>query len=462
MSLVESRPKRLTLLCSLYFAQGLPWGFMDETMINYLIDQGVSVGEAAGVSALILLPWTFKLMWAPLIDTVTIRSMGRRRPWIITAQFLMAATLIGILMVPDITADYRLLGLMFFIHNIFASFQDVSTDALAVDILPPDEQGKANGLMWASKLVGFAVGGAGFSLVMDATSIELAVLLQILILFMIMVFPILWIERPGEKRFPWSSVPVPASGWNNLTSLSGAGRNTVLAFSLRTTFAFLVFTLFHNIAPEIGKFMAKDNCINQLGWNYISVSAMSGWAVIPQLVLVVLGGFLADRWGRSTVLVIGMGSYGLLALAAASIPGIWMTVWFPPAYLIFAPGLIGIGSVAFLAMAMRISWTAAAATVFTAYMTLSNVSAILGKKMMALITDAPTFMDVRLVDVNYVPPLTWDNILNLSASSQIFYLAALAAFAPLLILPFVRPADVDRAKEKLRGEKESENTASAS
>ena len=196
---------------------------------------------------------------------------------------------------------------------------------------------------------------------MDATSIESAVLLQILILAMIMILPILWIERPGEKRFPWSSVPNPSGAWQNFTSLAGVGKNTVLAFSLRTTVAFLVFTLFHNIAPEIGKFMAKDNCINQLGWNYVHVSAMSGWAVIPQLALVVLGGFLADRWGRRTVLIIGMTSYGLLALAAASVPNIWLTVWFPATYLILSPGLIGIGSVAFLAMAMRISWTAAAA-----------------------------------------------------------------------------------------------------
>ncbi len=462
MSLIENRRQRLTLLCSLYFAQGLPWGFMDETMINYLIDRGVGVGEAAGVSALILLPWTFKLMWAPLIDTVTIRSMGRRRPWIITAQFLMAATLIGILMVPDVTADYRLLGLMFFIHNIFASFQDVSTDALAVDILAPEEQGKANGLMWASKLVGFAVGGAGFSIVMDATSIEMAVLLQILILGMIMILPILWIERPGEKRFPWSSVPARPDAWKNITSLAGVGKNTVIAFSLRTTFAFLVFTLFHNIAPEIGKFMAKDNCINQLGWNYVRVSAMSGWAVIPQLVLVVLGGFLADRWGRRTVLIIGMTSYGLLSLAAATIPSIWLTGWFPATYLILSPGLIGIGSVAFLAMAMRISWTAAAATVFTAYMTLSNASAIIGKKLMAVITDPPTFLETGLADANYVPPLTWDRVLNLSASSEIFYLAAFAAVVPLLILPLVRPTDIDRAKETLDAKRDSENPVSPS
>jgi PAT family beta-lactamase induction signal transducer AmpG len=451
MSLVENPRKRMALLCALYFAQGLPWGFMDETLINFLMDQGVSKGEAAGVSAVILLPWTFKLIWAPLIDTVTIRSMGKRRPWIIIAQFFMALTLIGILMVPDITTNYRLLALMFFIHNIFASFQDVSTDALAVDILPPGEQGKANGMMWASKLVGFGVGAAGFARVMDASSIETAVLLQIVILIMIMVLPILWVERAGEKRFPWSSGEVPPEARDNFRSLSDVGRNTLLAFSLRTTFVFVIFTLVHNLGPEIGKFTAKGNCLNQLGWTYVEASDMRGLALLPELILVLLGGFLADRWGRRTVLVIGMTSYGLLNLVAATMPTLWMTSLFPEAYLVFSPGLIAVGAVGFLSMAMRISWTAAAATVFTTYMTLSNVSAIIGKTLVGVLTNPPTVMDPGMVDPEYVAPLTWQNMLNIDASSHIFLIAAALAVIPLILLPFIRPADVDRAKEKSDG-----------
>ena len=159
MTLVESRRKRLTILCALYLAQGIPWGFMDITLVNYLIDSGIEVGKAAKVASFILLPWAFKLIWAPLIDTMTIRSMGRRRSWIIGAQLMMALTLIGILMVPDITKDLTMLGWMFFTHNIFASLQDVATDALAVDILPDEEQGQANGMMWACKLVGYGGGG---------------------------------------------------------------------------------------------------------------------------------------------------------------------------------------------------------------------------------------------------------------------------------------------------------------
>ena len=151
MTLIESRKKRSTLLCALYFAQGVPYGFMEHTMLNYLAtgggnpEAGIELGEIGALSALILLPWTFKIIWAPLMDTFTLRSMGRRRSWIIGAQLLMALTLIGILFVPNVTSDYKLLGIMFFIHNIFASMQDVATDALAVDILPSEEQGRATG-----------------------------------------------------------------------------------------------------------------------------------------------------------------------------------------------------------------------------------------------------------------------------------------------------------------------------
>ena len=46
---------------------------------------------------------------------------------------------------------------VFFVHNCFASLQDVATDALAVDLLEDDERGRVNGMMWASKLLGIVL-----------------------------------------------------------------------------------------------------------------------------------------------------------------------------------------------------------------------------------------------------------------------------------------------------------------
>ena len=45
-----------------------------------------------------------------------------------------------------------------FFHNCFAPSQDVSCDALAVDILLPNEQGKVNGAMWGAKVIGTGLG----------------------------------------------------------------------------------------------------------------------------------------------------------------------------------------------------------------------------------------------------------------------------------------------------------------
>ena len=85
------------MLCALYFAQGIPWGFMTIALVSYLTERGVGDADAGKLTYIVLVPWTFKLVWAPLIDTLTIRSMGRRRPWIIGAELMMAVSLLGLL-----------------------------------------------------------------------------------------------------------------------------------------------------------------------------------------------------------------------------------------------------------------------------------------------------------------------------------------------------------------------------
>ncbi|MEO2031598.1 MAG: hypothetical protein ABGZ35_05900, partial [Planctomycetaceae bacterium] len=92
MALSNNRTQRMSMLCAMYVAQGLPWGFMLNTVVSFITDtdETVSATEISNLTAMILVPWTFKLVWAPLIDSMTIRSMGRRRPWIISAQLMMA------------------------------------------------------------------------------------------------------------------------------------------------------------------------------------------------------------------------------------------------------------------------------------------------------------------------------------------------------------------------------------
>ena len=61
--------------------------------------------------------------------------------------------------------------------------------------------------MWGSKLAGIAVGGAGMAWVISATNIQTAALVQALNTLSILGLVIAWLERPGERRFPWSAGP---------------------------------------------------------------------------------------------------------------------------------------------------------------------------------------------------------------------------------------------------------------
>ena len=159
-SLTENRLRRMVSLCVLYFAQGLPWGFASVAFAAYLADNGLTPQEIAALFATIALPWTFKWIWGPVIDTVNMPQFGSRRLWIIFAQFGMAVSIGTLLLIPDLKNQLDTVIKLLFIHNIFASLQDVSTDALAVDVLRDDEVSKANGYMFASKRAGMIIGGA--------------------------------------------------------------------------------------------------------------------------------------------------------------------------------------------------------------------------------------------------------------------------------------------------------------
>ena len=73
----------------------------------------------------------------------------------------------------------------------------------------------------------------------------------------------------------------------------------------------------------------------------------------------ILGGVLADRFGRRRVFFLGWGSFsilsgvfGLLVLTMHELPN-----WFQIFYLAAYPFFIAIGTVAMFALAMALSWS---------------------------------------------------------------------------------------------------------
>ena len=153
-SLTESALSRYISFSALYIAQGIPAGIIYYAMPAWLAMNGKPAIEIAAIVSVCLIPWSFKLIIAPLMDRFTILSMGRKRPWVIFGQLGLILSFLSIAFVPDPLNNNTGLMMVGFMINFFGAFQDVATDGMAVDVIPQDDQAKTNGLMWGAKIIG--------------------------------------------------------------------------------------------------------------------------------------------------------------------------------------------------------------------------------------------------------------------------------------------------------------------
>jgi len=359
-------------------------------LLSFLASRGLTMVESGQLTAMAYLPWTFKLFWGPLIDSFTYRTMGRRRPWILFAQLGMAASLIAMVMMGDISSNIALLGWMFFLHNCFASLQDVSCDALAVDILLPMEQGKVNGAMWGSKVIGTGMGAMVMGTLLVSKGLVFAITVQTVMMLGIMMFPLLITERPGEKRFPWSKTEKSLdTDVDDIRNPIKVVQDLLRAFAKRPTFSAALFIFIAAMNQGVNSGIMPVYYNQTLGWASDTYSQVAGGpGAIMEFIGALLGGILADRFGRRKIVLLGWGGFsvwcgifGLVTLTVDTIP-----YWLQFAHLIIWPFLIALGTVAMFALAMALSWSKSSATMFTSYMAISNLSVVVGTKLIGTLT----------------------------------------------------------------------------
>lgn len=421
LNLSDSSWLRLITLCALYVAQGIPFGFVSITLKNYLVEEGLGVKAISGFLTLTLLPWSFKWAWGPVIDRFGILAMGRRRPWILLAQSLMAVTTLTMVAIPDLVAGVMALSLMACLHNVFVSLQDVSVDALAVDLLEEHERGRVNGLMYGSSYLGTFIGGAGLSKVVTLFDLRTAMIVQAAMLVAIMLLPMLLRERAGERLLPWTTGEGGASiKVRSTTSIRELFRALVRAFSLRSTFLGAVLAFGVKIGAGVLSAVAAVLFIQKLGWTRDELTNVEGGlAVWLGLAGSFGGGFLADRVGPKRLAGIATVLLGATWIGFAFAQPLWPNKLFITGFVLVQEVLLAVMSVSLFALFMGISWPLVAGTQFTAYMALLNLSNTVGAKL--------------------ADPLSeWMSV------NGIYILAGILQIAVILVLRFIDPRETRR------------------
>ncbi|MEE8393477.1 MAG: AmpG family muropeptide MFS transporter [Rhodospirillales bacterium] len=155
--------RRVIVILFLGFSSGLPLLLVFSTLSVWLKFEGVSLA-AIGAFSLVRTPYTFKFLWAPVIDRMPLpflsRWLGRRRSWALVTQFALMAAILG--MSTTTPSQAPLATALFALLVAFCSAsQDVVIDAYRVESLANDQQGAGAGVIVLGYRVGMLCAGAG-------------------------------------------------------------------------------------------------------------------------------------------------------------------------------------------------------------------------------------------------------------------------------------------------------------
>jgi MFS transporter, PAT family, beta-lactamase induction signal transducer AmpG len=319
----------LAIAGALYFAQGFPYGLVNELFPLYLRQSGVSLAEI-GLLSTVGLAWTWKVLWSPLVD-----RYGSYRGWMIGVLVVIANALLALSFVPPTRS-----GIFWSIVAIVAiasATQDIAIDALAIRMTPPSMLGPVNSARVAAYRGSMIVAGGalaaltpwlGWRGVLQLASAVCAVLA-------VVAFTI----REGNE--PRQHNPNPLAGFSHW-------------FTRPRAIVFLIFVLIYKLGDAALNPMVKPYWVDR-GFTAAEIGTVTTVIGLSFLIAgAIAGGFFLVRFG----LMAGLLWLGLLQMLSNC--GYALAATFDlPRTALYAATIVenftaGLGTAAFLAFLMAI------------------------------------------------------------------------------------------------------------
>lgn len=187
-------------LIGLYVGQAIPLYLVAAAFPPILRARGVDL-QMIGAFGILMAPWVFKFLWAPLLDKYRPPLLSGRKGWIITTQLVVLATIIALSQfdpLEQVEYFFPVLLLMSFA----AATQDIATDGYAVEHLTPEQQPIGNAIQGGAIAAGVLIGGSLTLFIYDIVGWEFSVL-SVGALSALAILPVFFInEKTGRRSAP--------------------------------------------------------------------------------------------------------------------------------------------------------------------------------------------------------------------------------------------------------------------
>ena len=331
---------------------GISNGFVSITLPFFLTRAGFSVATAASIVALGISANIWLFLWGPVVDL----TLTPRR-WYMLAVVISAAALFLLGIVPFEQRAVVILTAMVFISQVAVTLVVLPMGALMAYTVADEEKGRAAGWYQAGNLGGNGIGGGAgvwlgvhFSKQLAGATLSLAMIAAAAAIYFAAAFRIV-------------------AGYGIRERVRLMGRD-ILAM-LRSAIPLLTIVL---VTSPIGA-----GAMNNL-WSAVA----SDWHAGPQTVALVtgvfngivcalgcvMGGWIADRFGRWWAYFGSGGALALVAMVMAAAP--WTSIAYGIGVLVYAV-FVGAGYAAFSALVVHAIGRGVASTKYAILQSLGNI-----------------------------------------------------------------------------------------
>lgn len=281
MTLTRTLFTRRMLMCvALGFSSGLPLYLLLQLLPAWLRSEGLNLKTIAAF-AFMQLPYTWKFLWAPLMDRYTLLAMlGRRRSWILATQLALFASIAALGSFQP-QQDISMVALVATLVALFSASQDIVIDAYRREILSDEELGLGNSIhVNAYRIAGLVPGSLALIL---ADHLPWSQVFVMVALFML----------PGIGFTLWSTEPVVVSAPKTLLASVIEPFNEFMQRSgWQHALWVLLFILLYKLGDSMATALATPFYLD-MGFSKTDIGAIAKGS---GLIMQIAGAFVGGVW----------------------------------------------------------------------------------------------------------------------------------------------------------------------
>lgn len=416
--------RRMIVMTLLGFASGFPMSLVTSTLSLWLSKSDISK-KTIGIFSLVKTPYSFKWLWAPVVDRFNVPffgKLGRRRGWAIVTQILLLLSILGMSQVDPRTHIY-LLAFFAVLVVIASASQDIVLDAYRIETFEPKEQAAGTAMFVLGYRIGMLFSGAGALWLIHSTGMGWNSVYVIMALgSFVGIFTILFVKEPkAEILAPLEGVSYKEKMRNFFET---SVKEPMLDFMQRSNWKIiLLFVFLYKMSDAYMGPMAYP-FYNEMGFTEGEIAKVTKiYGMIATIFGGIVGGLIASRYNIYKTLLIGGVLQGLSNLmfvvqsyAGHNVDYLTVTITIEN----IAGGIGTAAFVAYLSSLCNVKYTATQYALLSSFMSLLRdiVSASSGYLLVA--TSWPTF----------------------------FYITTLMAIPGLLLLPFIKDKKLKPSREE--------------